>query len=97
MLRMQGHTVRPAATLTEARQQLTVGLLTHVILDLNLPDGLGTDLLSMIQTQSITVRVLLLTGSSDANVIAEARQLGVDAVLTKPPNWDEVIRWASSE
>lgn len=68
---------------------------THLLLDLNLPDGLGTTVLRHLRARSLPIRVALLTGSSDTPLVEEARSLGVDGVFIKPPEWDEIVAWVA--
>ncbi len=93
LMGMEGYAVHSAGTLAEAHEQLKTRAPTHIILDLNLPDGLGIELLRTIQAQGTRLRVLLLTGSADTHLLAEARRLGADPVVTKPPDWDHLVKW----
>lgn len=63
---------------------------------LGLPDGRGTAVLARVQADGLPVRVGLLSGSDEAAVRAETRHLRPDAVFTKPPDWDAVLRWIDS-
>ena len=93
LLRMHRHGVRAAETVAEARSQLDAAKPSHLLLDLNLPDGVGTDLLRRIRAEQLPIRVALLTATADAAILDEARALGVDAVFIKPPDWDELLKW----
>ena len=94
MLRLNGHTtVVSAATLAEALQSVDTAAPSHVIVDFNLPDGLGTELLRHIRARGMDTHVLMITGSADFTIADRAHQLGVDLFLTKPPDWDRVTDW----
>ena len=93
LLRNNGHRVTAAATVAEALLALDGATPTHVLLDLNLPDGLGTDVLRHIRQRALPVRVALVTGGSDMAVVDQARALIVEAVFIKPPDWDKLLDW----
>jgi DNA-binding response OmpR family regulator len=95
LLRMRGHAAVAAATVAEAESRLDAATPTHLLLDLNLPDGPGTGVLRRIRARSLPVRVALVTGASDAGLTEEARALGVDAVFIKPPDWDQLLDWVA--
>jgi len=93
LLRTAGHHALPAATVAEAEAQLDTATPTHLLLDLNLPDGAGTIILRRIRQQALPTRVALLTASIDTPLLEEARALGVDALFIKPPDWDQLLAW----
>ena len=93
LLRMRGHRAVAAASVAEAASQLDAATPTHLLLDLNLPDGAGTHVLRRIRTQALQTRVALVTGAIDTGLLEEARALGVDAVFIKPPDWDKLLDW----
>jgi DNA-binding response OmpR family regulator len=95
LLRMQGHSAVTAANVAEAASQLDAATPTHLLLDLNLPDGSGTAILRRIRAERLPTRVALVTGAIDTALVEEARALGVDAVFIKPPDWDQVLDWVA--
>ena len=82
LLAAQGFLVQSAATLRAARE----GLNGHacVILDLDLPDGNGIDLLKKIRNEHLPVKVLIATASVDPWMLNEVRKLQPDTLLFKP-------------
>lgn len=88
-----GHGAVAAASVAEAAAQLDVATPTHLLLDLNLPDGAGTHILRRIREQALPTRVALVTGAIDTSLLEEARALGVDAIFIKPPDWDRLLAW----
>jgi CheY-like chemotaxis protein len=91
---MQGHDPITAATVNEALASLEgAGAPSHLLLDMNLPDGFGTTVLRRIRTAKLPIKVAVLSGSLDNRLIDEARSLEPDALFTKPPNWDKVLDW----
>ncbi len=55
-----------------------------VITDVNLPDCTGLDIVSFARRYNSLTKVLMITGSADANVVIEALNLKVDSYLLKP-------------
>jgi len=91
-LRRRGYNVECAATVAAGRAKLTGGV-THLILDLRLPDGTGLRLLERAQQQGLPVRVAVVTGLDKCDVVADAVLMHPDAFLTKPIDFDDVIAW----
>lgn len=94
LLRPHGHAVLGAATVAEARAHLAEAEPSHAILDLNLPDGTGVDVLGEIRSRGWCTGVLIVSGWHDGELVDRAKSLGVDGVLLKPPDWEQIVRWA---
>ena len=61
-------------------------LLPHydlVLTDLNLPDGLGLEIVSHIRSQGYGLAAVVLTGSNDKETAADARRAGADDCIAK--------------
>ena len=95
LLRSFGHVAVAAASVAEAASQLDAATPSHLLLDLNLPDGSGNEVLRRIRAEQLPTQVALLTGAIDTNLVEEARALGVDAVFIKPPDWDKLLAWVA--
>jgi DNA-binding response OmpR family regulator len=95
LLRTSGHEAVGAATVAQAATQLDTATPTHLLLDLNLPDGPGTRILRRLREQALPTRVALLTASIDTPLLEEARVLGIDALFIKPPDWDQLLAWVA--
>jgi DNA-binding response OmpR family regulator len=93
LMKMRGHRSVASATVIEAHSHLDAATPTHLLLDLNLPDGTGTTILRRIRDRGLPVRVALLSGGNDTPLTDEARAIGVDAVFVKPPDWDKLLEW----
>ena len=93
LLHQHGHNAWGAASVAEAALQLEAAVPTHVLLDLNLTDGTGNDVLRRIRARALEIRVAIVSGSSDAALADEARALGVEAMFRKPPDWDKLLEW----
>ena len=82
-LALQGET-RPVTlcrTLAEGRKALSDGAFDLLILDVNLPDGSGLDLLRQVRGQ---VPVILLTANDMETDIVAGLESGADDYITKP-------------
>lgn len=81
--------VAHAGSLAEARTMLEgVDL---AVLDLDLPDGLGTELIEDLHTASPEAMVLVLTGLSERTQFALAIEAGAAAVLRKSSRINEIV------
>lgn len=79
-----GAAVDHAATLAEARDFLAVQDYEVLILDINLPDGSGTELLAELRRGGSTVPVLMLTAQYEVEDRVAALDSGADDYLVKP-------------
>jgi DNA-binding NtrC family response regulator len=89
-LQAWGHTVALAASVAEARERLQVEACDVAVLDLQLPDGSGLDVLREISSTGLPVEALVLTGHAEVPTALEAMRLGAYDYLSKPPRLDEL-------
>jgi DNA-binding NarL/FixJ family response regulator len=61
------------------------------IVDLLLPDGSGTELISEMREANPTLRVLALTIVQSPKTLTEARAMGVDEVISKAAPMEETL------
>jgi two-component system response regulator TctD len=73
-----------APTVEGARDFLDVQRYDVVLLDINLPDGLGTDLLREMRKEGLRTPVLMLTAQFSVDDKISAFDLGADDYLVKP-------------
>lgn len=71
-------------SLEEARWQLRIGVPSLVLLDENLPDGSGLELLREIREEHAELPVILLTAKDTDMDIVEGLEAGADDYVTKP-------------
>lgn len=92
-LEHRGHHAECAGTLAEAEAFLAAGTFAVVIADLRLtaaePSG-GLRVLKRVRETSPGTRTVLLTAYGSPEAEAEARRLGVDALLAKAEGLHEV-------
>lgn len=55
-----------------------------LVLDIHMPGMTGLDLLRELRARSVATPVILITGRSDAGIVAQAKALGAVALLDKP-------------
>lgn len=86
LIEMEGFTVATAGTLAQGREQIARQRPDMILLDLNLPDGSGMNLLEEIKSDqaTATINVVVLSGMVEARIKERAQLLGASAVLVKP-------------
>ena len=80
-LELDGHRVREAATLAEARREIELATPDVILLDIHVGVDDGLELLDEIASLELSTRVVLLSGTSEVGPELRAR---VDSVLGKP-------------
>lgn len=63
-----------------------------VVLDVNLPDADGIDLLKLIRHRCPTCRVVLMTAFGTAETLQAARDNGADDLLAKPFDLEDMLQ-----
>lgn len=79
-----GRTVILADNIAQARQKLAETQFNLLILDINLPDGSGLDLLRTLRSQGNTAPVILLTANDLELDEVTGLEAGADDYITKP-------------
>jgi DNA-binding NtrC family response regulator len=83
-LKVEGYSAAGARTLAQARQKLQEQSFALVISDVNLPDGDGFELLSLVRQNYPGTVVILITGYGTIESAVEAIKTGAYDYLTKP-------------
>jgi DNA-binding NtrC family response regulator len=81
-LELEGWTVREAATLDDAREELADGIVEVVLLDVHVGMDSGVEFLEELRRDHPDTPVALLTGSVGAPGALD--EIGADAVVSKP-------------
>lgn len=84
LLERNDYSVVSALSLTEARKKLTETKADIVVLDINLPDGSGLDLLHEIREVDSDMPVIMLTAYSEIENAIRSLKEGVDDFIPKP-------------
>jgi FixJ family two-component response regulator len=64
-----------------------------LIVDQHMPQMTGLELAARVRLEGSTIPLLLVTGSPSPAIAARAAELGVEAVLEKPPNERDLLRF----
>lgn len=83
-------TVREALNAIRGRERVGPRF-DFVVLDLQLPDGSGIEVLRMVHAGRPGTDVIISSGTLDEDVIEEARRYGAAAVLVKPIDLGELL------
>src|SRR5579862_6645778 len=86
LLQFEGYTTDSAPTADEGLRRLESGLFDLVLLDINLPDRNGLDVLQQIKRESPEVGVIMITAYASTQTAFQASKQGADSYITKP--WD---------
>ncbi|WP_108502668.1 response regulator transcription factor [Paracoccus indicus] len=89
-LGLSGFTADPVGTLADARAALRDSDFAAMVLDVMLPDGMGTTLLAEMRASGNTMPVLLLTARDRVRDRIEGLDAGADDYLGKPFDLDEL-------
>jgi DNA-binding NtrC family response regulator len=86
LLRLEGYQAGSASTAQEGLKKIEGGVFDLVLLDINLPDGNGLDLLKSIKHDSPEVSVIMITAYDSSQMAFQASKEGAESYVTKP--WD---------
>ncbi len=83
--------VAQAGSLEEARRQAASVGCDVAILDMDLPDGVGSDLIAELREICLGSAVLVLSASLDAANLARAKEAGADEIMDKFAAQEEFV------
>jgi two-component system response regulator AtoC len=86
----KGYEVKEASTLSDARARINEGVADIVLLDVQLPDGFGTDLLRETTSMPLRPPIIMITAHADIDMAVEAMKNGAHDFLQKPINLEEL-------
>ncbi len=90
-LEHEGYRVEAAHTLTEARAKMLEVYPDVVLMDLNLPDGDGSEFMARIRGEQPQAEFIIVTGHGSIKSAIESTRLGAVDYLTKPFLPEELI------
>lgn len=91
VLEMSGYTVITAATLKQARQQISASTPNLIILDILLPDGSGLDFCVQLRENNTNIPILCLSALSQNADIVKGLRSGADDYLPKPYDYNVLL------
>lgn len=80
----EGYDVREASTLEQGGAAVAEQRFDAIVLDINLPDGNGLDLIDTVRKYDACIPIIVITGAGDIPLAVEAMRRGADNFLTKP-------------
>ncbi len=83
-LKAETRTIVSCEDLKSARDQIFLTNPALVILDINLPDGNGLDLVKEIRERNLSVPVILLSANDTDSDVVKGLEMGADDYVTKP-------------
>ncbi|RJQ13284.1 MAG: sigma-54-dependent Fis family transcriptional regulator [Nitrospiraceae bacterium] len=89
-LKKQGYEVMAVTEADEVIEKIRSWSPDVIMLDVNIPDSNGLDILQEIREREIDAEVVMLTADDSAETAVKAMKLGATDYLTKPLNIDEV-------
>jgi two-component system, OmpR family, response regulator len=90
-LAAQGYAVDEAEDGEEALSKLEKGNYDLMLLDINMPNKSGIDVLKLLKERSNKCKVIMLTGRVGFTVATESLKLGADDYITKPFNLEYLL------
>jgi DNA-binding NtrC family response regulator len=94
LVSLQGHEAFCAASLAEAVEQMSKACPDRILVELNLPDGNGSDLLRRIRQLDLPVRVGVVACAHD-EIPKSLHALAPDFIATMPLDVNRLIHWLS--
>jgi len=80
----EGYRVVEAGTLRQAEEAIAAERFDAILLDINLPDGDGLDLVVSVRRYDGCIPIIVITGGGDIPLAVEAMRRGADNFLVKP-------------
>ena len=84
MLEEEGFVVDGVASASEGRSQAVTNDYDGIVVDLDLPDGNGVDVIREVRARGSRAPVMVFTGRTDSEQVIEALDAGADDYVTKP-------------
>lgn len=86
-----GYQVETAVSLADAKKSIQSKFPDLILLDLNLPDGNGLELYSLIKEKSMGIPTIVITAHASVKSAIEALKMGVEDYIIKPFELDEIV------
>jgi DNA-binding response OmpR family regulator len=96
ILRYSGIEVDGVGTVAEALEKLTTST-RLLILDMNLPDGTGLDVLHAVRERGLAVKVAVTTATTERGLLDKLDLLRPDVIFRKPVCVPRLVGWIEEE
>ena len=83
-------------TISSARDAIRKSIYDYYFLDLNLPDGSGFDLVSLIKERNTSAKIIAISAYDGLREIKRARDLGIDEFIKKPFSKKDILNAVKS-
>lgn len=90
-LKAKGYDVETAISGQDALKKAREKHFNVVLLDINLPDVVGTELLATLKETYVDIEVIMITGSDDVDYAISALNKGASGYILKPLNVDNLL------
>jgi len=80
----EGHLCEVAYTYEDAVEKIELYLYDCMVVDINLPDGSGLDLIRLLKKRAISVGIIVVSARNSLDNRIEGLEIGADHYLTKP-------------
>ncbi len=91
LLATEAASVESAASVVEAIRAIDRAAPRAVLLDVNLPDGEGIEVLHHLNSRGLAPKVLIITGSMEPGRHRDYQAAGARAILTKPVTLNQIL------
>jgi DNA-binding NarL/FixJ family response regulator len=83
--------IESAGTLQEARAKIAAFNPEAIIVDLNLPDGSGLEIVQWVRKHTVEVAIIILSLNEPSQFVELARRSGANAYVSKSQSMQEII------
>jgi hypothetical protein len=83
--------IETAGTLQEARAKIAAFNPEAIIVDLNLPDGSGLEIVQWVRKHTVEVAIIILSLNEPSQFVEIARRSGANAYVSKSQSMQEII------
>ncbi len=90
-LSLDGHRIDGAASVSAALDALAAGAPDVIVLNLQLPDGSGTEILKYVRAAGMHSAVVVVTANGSVNSAVEAMREGAFDFIVKPVSGERLI------
>ncbi|HTK81161.1 MAG TPA: response regulator [Bacteroidota bacterium] len=87
-----GYAVTTAEDGQDAIAKIQNNTFDLALLDIQMPNASGIEVLKFIRTNAPATKAIMLTGYADLNYAMEARQFGAKDFISKPYKLEDIIR-----